>query len=187
MGMNVRTLCLGILHFGDATGYEIKKKVEQGMFSHFIEASYGSIYPALTAMTEAGLLTCRAEAQEGKPDRKVYSITPAGREVLVDSLRVKPGADKFKSQFLFLMLHADLLPPSHVGCAVDDRLRELNRELAEIRSAVCTCDHPGSEFVAGYGMAIMEAAIAYLEKNRDRWPAERPGTQDAPGLGAAAE
>ena len=26
--MNVRTLCLGILSLGDATGYEIKKRLE---------------------------------------------------------------------------------------------------------------------------------------------------------------
>ena len=50
--MNVRTLCLGVLQFGEATGYEIKKIVEEGMFNHFIEASYGSIYPALTRQYE---------------------------------------------------------------------------------------------------------------------------------------
>ena len=48
------TLCLGILRFGDATGYEIKKMVEEDMFNHFIEASYGSIYPALTRMSQDG-------------------------------------------------------------------------------------------------------------------------------------
>ena len=45
MGMNVRTLCLGVLSAGEASGYEIKKEIEEGLFSHFIEASYGSIYP----------------------------------------------------------------------------------------------------------------------------------------------
>jgi PadR family transcriptional regulator AphA len=44
--MNVRTLCLGILAQHDASGYEIKKAVEEGLFAHFIDASYGSIYPA---------------------------------------------------------------------------------------------------------------------------------------------
>ncbi len=48
--MNVRTLCLGILSLGEASGYEIKKDVEDGLFSHFIEASYGSIYPALNQL-----------------------------------------------------------------------------------------------------------------------------------------
>jgi DNA-binding PadR family transcriptional regulator len=37
--MNVRTLCLGILSTGEASGYEIKKDIEEGLFSHFIDAS----------------------------------------------------------------------------------------------------------------------------------------------------
>ena len=53
--MNIRTLCLGILQFEDATGYEINKLVADGRFSHFIEASYGSIYPALTKMMQEEL------------------------------------------------------------------------------------------------------------------------------------
>ena len=40
--MNVRTLCLGVLSLGEATGYEIKKLLES-RFSHFYDASFGSI------------------------------------------------------------------------------------------------------------------------------------------------
>ena len=36
--MNVRTLCLGVLSSGEASGYEIKKEIEEGLFSHFIDA-----------------------------------------------------------------------------------------------------------------------------------------------------
>ena len=61
--MNVRTLCLGILSVGEASGYEIKKEIEEGLFSHFIDASFGSIYPALTQLNAEGLVTLRAEEQ----------------------------------------------------------------------------------------------------------------------------
>ena len=60
--MNIRTLCLGILSRGDATGYEIKKMAEEGLFSHFVEASFGSIYPALTRMTDEGPTVKRLRA-----------------------------------------------------------------------------------------------------------------------------
>ena len=39
--MDIRTLCLGILTWGDASGYEIKKIFEDRL-SYFYEASYGS-------------------------------------------------------------------------------------------------------------------------------------------------
>jgi PadR family transcriptional regulator AphA len=51
--MDIRTLCLGILTFGDATGYTIKKRLE-GPLRHFYDASFGSIYPALRKLTDAG-------------------------------------------------------------------------------------------------------------------------------------
>ena len=76
--MNVRTLCLGILSLQEASGYEIKKDVEDGLFSHFIDASFGSIYPALTQLAAEGYVTVREEEQTGKPDKKVYAITDSG-------------------------------------------------------------------------------------------------------------
>ena len=45
--MDTRSICLGVLSMGEATGYEIKKLFEDGPFSHFYDAGYGSIYPAL--------------------------------------------------------------------------------------------------------------------------------------------
>jgi DNA-binding PadR family transcriptional regulator len=55
MAFDVRTLCLGILSIGEATGYEIKKALEEGPFGHVLEASFGAIYPALGRLTEEGL------------------------------------------------------------------------------------------------------------------------------------
>ncbi|MBZ0218286.1 MAG: PadR family transcriptional regulator, partial [Fimbriimonadaceae bacterium] len=102
LAMNVRTLCLGILNFEEATGYEIKKLSVEGRFSHFIDASFGSIYPALTRLCDEGLVNVRVEQQEGKPARKVYSITDAGRAEFIASLNEAPAPDKIKSEFLFL-------------------------------------------------------------------------------------
>ena len=73
--MSVRSLCLAILSFGDATGYEIRKESTEGRFSYFDDASFGSIYPALARLESEGLVTVREEPQAGKPARKVYSIT----------------------------------------------------------------------------------------------------------------
>ena len=41
--MSVRTLCLAILSFGDATGYEIRKLSTEGRYSYFVDASFGSV------------------------------------------------------------------------------------------------------------------------------------------------
>ena len=69
--MDARTLCLGVIARGDETGYEIKKSFEEGPFAHIQAASFGSIYPALTKLSEDGLLACRDERQDTRPDKKV--------------------------------------------------------------------------------------------------------------------
>ncbi len=165
--MNVRTLCLGALTFGDATGYEIKKMAEEGLFSHFIEASFGSIYPALTKMTEEGLLTFRTENQDGKPDKKVYSITPLGREELRQALTTFPRKDKFKSEFLFIMLLSKHLDPDHVRLVLEQRTKELAEELSMIEACGMALENPGTKFVNGYGQAVIGAALDYLKEQSD--------------------
>ena len=48
--MDVKTLCLGVLSRGEATGYEIKKQCEEGPLAFFYAAGFDSIYPALNAL-----------------------------------------------------------------------------------------------------------------------------------------
>lgn len=165
--MNVRTLCLGILTFQEASGYEIKKMVEDEVFSHFIDASYGSIYPALTKMMNEGLVSVRAEEQAGKPDKKVYSITQSGRDELASALAVDPAADKFKSEFLFQIMMREFLPKSHIADIYDAQMQYLRDELEHIEMSNChSPEHQGMDFVAGYGRACLSAGLKYLEERK---------------------
>ena len=165
--MNIRTLCLGVLSIREASGYELKKEIEDGMFSHFIEASYGSIYPALTQMNAEGLLTVRAEEQSGRPDKKVYAITEAGRAALAKGLAVVPAKDKFKSEFLFEMLLQHLLSKDHLDLAISKQHADLSEDIQKIdlhRDEMGgECKDPGSHFVMGYGECVLRAARNYLE------------------------
>ena len=162
--MNVRTLCLGILSLQEASGYEIKKDVEDGLFSHFIDASFGSIYPALTQLAAEGYVTVREEEQTGKPDKKVYAITESGRNALARAISVSPAKDKYKSEFLFQMLLQDYLSPEMMLVAIQKQLDDLNGDLARI--AECSHEAPighGSHFVADYGNAVLTAGVKCLE------------------------
>jgi PadR family transcriptional regulator, regulatory protein AphA len=165
--MNVRTLCLGVLTVGEASGYEIKKEIEEGLFSHFIEASFGSIYPALTQLASEGLVTVRAEEQTGRPDKKVYALNDAGRLALSRAISVLPGKDKFKSEFLFQMLMQQLISPELKLAAIDKQMADVREDLARIAECRGT-EQPmaGAHFVAGYGEAVLNAAVAYLEQQR---------------------
>jgi PadR family transcriptional regulator, regulatory protein AphA len=163
--LNVRTLCLGYLSLREATGYEIKKDFEDGMFCHFMEASYGSIYPALNQLAVEGMVTVREEEQSGKPDKKVYAITPLGTSALTKALLVLPAQDKYKSEFLFIMLLQHHIPPDHRIASIEKQLSDLKTDLANIEE--CKAESPpdpASDFVLGYGEAVLTASVTYLEQ-----------------------
>jgi PadR family transcriptional regulator, regulatory protein AphA len=163
--MNIRTLCLGILSFREASGYEIKKEIEEGMFSHFIDASFGSIYPALGQLNAEGLVTVRAEEQTGRPDKKVYAIAESGRSALAKELLVVPARDKYKSEFLFEMLFKSMLPQAHIQLAIEKQLQDLKEELA--RMSECRLQgevSSGEDFCMGYGEAALTAGVKFLEE-----------------------
>ena len=160
--MDVKTLCLGILSQGDATGYEIKKQFENG-YSHFYEASFGSIYPALARLTEDGFVSCTQQVQEKRPDKKVYTITAAGRLAFLDELNKMPGRDRIRSEFLATMLFGDLLSPSQLDDVVEDKLAEYRSKLTEMEACDMTGATAGHAFVHGFGISFYRAAIAYME------------------------
>lgn len=171
--MNVRTLILAILSHEEATGYEIKKLSTEGVYSYFVDISYGSIYPTLSRLEVDGMVTVRAEQQDGKPDRKVYAITESGRAEFVQSLLVPPAPDKFKSEFLLVALTAEHGTTATITRAVDERIAYLENVLSVINDHLTNdCSnkpkHNAFAWVCQYGRSIKEFDLAYLKKNRNQ-------------------
>src|SRR5580692_2218749 len=164
--MDVRTICLGILTRGDATGYEIKNLFQDDGYQYFVEASFGSIYPALNRLTEEGLVSVRSEAQEKRPDRKVYSITPAGRTAFIASLLKPLPEDRHRSPFVFAMLFADFLPPARVSGMLNDYIAQVEQKLAHLNGHDGASQSNGERFVSGFGRAIYQASLDFLTAHR---------------------
>jgi PadR family transcriptional regulator AphA len=164
--MDIRTLCLGILSLGDTTGYDIKKMVAEGAFSFFSEASYGSIYPALTKLTEEGLVGCRTETQENRPDKKVYSLTPAGRKALETSLGQSPKPDRNRSEFLAALLFAEAVSPARITSLIEDRIGHHGTQIAMLERLLSQEDSKAAQFVLQYGIAMQQAAMKFLEDHK---------------------
>ncbi|MGD8111414.1 PadR family transcriptional regulator [Vibrio sp. TRT 21S02] len=79
--MSLPHVILTVLSTRDATGYDITKEFS-ATIGYFWKASHQQVYRELNKMAQNSLVTCVLEPQEGKPDRKVYSITDAGRIAL---------------------------------------------------------------------------------------------------------
>nr|WP_321463745.1 PadR family transcriptional regulator [uncultured Cohaesibacter sp.] len=193
--MNVRTICLAILFCSDRTGYDIRKFSTEGSFSFFIDASYGSIYPALNKMEAEGLVTGRHVSEEGKPARKVYSITQEGRDVFFQELLQPHRPDIFKSEFLLITLFARLVGPEAIEAAIERQLSRLYQELEVITSCndqdecihsergkyvLTEEDRQAADWARNYGVHCVQASIDYLKMHGNALVAIASAGQTAP-------
>lgn len=170
--MDVKTLCLAVLFQGEATGYEIKKAFEEGPFAHFQAASFGSIYPALSKLLAEGLAEAEAHEQDGRPDKKVYRLTPSGQTAFRRALDQPPEPDHLRSDLLFLLYFARELSPERVEALIDGYIDDYRTRADRIagcrdeRLASGADIDPGRWLVSGFGVEVYRAAADYLTRNR---------------------
>jgi len=161
--MNVKTVCLSILIEGEATGYEIRRLCVEGDCSYYVEASFGSIYPALGKLEADGLVTSRVEQQSGKPAKKVYSITEAGRAAFRDALFEPMGDEVFRSPFLLFARYAHLLPASLVESRLREQLERIRNKQATLQEALEEHGSNASDaWVIRYGLAALRVAEQHM-------------------------
>ena len=129
--------------------------------------------PALNALAAESLVEVREQAQDKRPDKKIYSITAKGRNVLVATLMTEPAPDAMRSDFLFILSFAQYLPPARVDQLIDQRIAWYREALARMEACACNETIPaGPAFVRGMGIAVYRAAADYLEANREKLLAE---------------
>ena len=83
--MSLKYIVLGFLSYGPHTGYDLKKHIDNST-RFFWHAKLSQIYPTLRELAEQRLVEADTIPQDGKPDKKIYSITETGRKTLADWL-----------------------------------------------------------------------------------------------------
>ncbi|MEY2625490.1 MAG: hypothetical protein RL412_1265 [Pseudomonadota bacterium] len=166
--MDAKTLCLGLLSFGDASGYDLKKHAESAG-DHFFAAGFGSIYPALSTLLNQGLIEPTAKSSGGRQDRKIYRITAAGRSELIRMLSMDEPRHLLRSDLFALLYFSHLVTPERITQVIDERLAAMASELAATRNPDSPLKHPhpaSARFVAGLKSALFETTIQYFRENR---------------------
>ena len=164
--MDVKTICLGLLMDREFTGYEIQKKLKDDWVSLFFEASYGSIYPALNRLTEDGLVSCKAQSQDGRPDKKIYRITDKGREAFLDGLLEPVTDDKYRSDFMARIFFSGNLPPILVKRLLDERVRYHEAELTDLENINDGGMSEAEAFLSAWGELFHKTSLAFIRENR---------------------
>ncbi|HVO22331.1 MAG TPA: substrate-binding domain-containing protein [Candidatus Margulisiibacteriota bacterium] len=86
--MSVPHAVMGVLARGERYGYELRRGLEEELGPDW-RLDFGQLYRALGTMTDKGWISFRVEAGRGGPQRKVYTLTAAGRREMERWLRVE--------------------------------------------------------------------------------------------------
>lgn len=129
------------------TGYQLTRRFDRSI-GHWWRASHQQIYRTLARMTENGLVTYVEQAQDGKPDKKVYSITDTGRKTLSEWIRT-PGKDTTDQRELATRIRG--AAPSDVPELVAEirRVRDLHFERAALFRTLEDRDYPTPATLTG--------------------------------------
>lgn len=87
--MSLDYAILGFLNYHPYSGYDLKKVLDISV-RHFWSADQSQIYRTLARLMEAEKVAMEKVEQSDRPDRKLYSITPAGQAALTAWLAGPP-------------------------------------------------------------------------------------------------
>ena len=179
--MDLKTVVLGFLAQGEMTGYELKHLMGRSV-GFFFGASYGSIYPALRDLEGRGLVRSREVIQSGRPNKKVYEITPEGRESFGASLGKPPASDAYRSEFLMHLFFGHLHEPGRLLELLrrrrEERLAEIET-LAGVREEFREVATPYQFMTLRSGLAHARAEVAFLDEIEPEIRALSGGTAEA--------
>lgn len=167
--MSVKYAMLGILAEKDLHGYEIKSSFDEKV-GDFWSLNYGQIYTTLDRLEKEDLVTHDRQAQDKRPDRKIYSITRKGKKELEEWLstpvnRVRALRDEFFIKLVFM----DKNNPAPVLDLIEKQkalyLRQMNHlthQKVALKKKTRDTDSLTTELLMDAGLFHAEADIKWL-------------------------
>lgn len=165
---------LGALSIEPMSGYDIKTVLGRTI-AHFWNEGYGQIYPTLKQLSDTGLVTSHVEANSGRPDRHIYTMTEAGWDELRHWLAQpveseQPGRSELLLK-LFFGRHAPtgtnldhLRHHRQMLATLIDRYQAIEAEL----DAGTDPDRPYWLITLRHGQAVTRASLAWCDETIHR-------------------
>jgi DNA-binding PadR family transcriptional regulator len=108
------------------SGYDLAKQFD-GSVGFFWKATHQQIYRELTKLEDQGWIVAQAIAQEGRPDKRNYSLTDEGQTHLKDWIAQSCDPPSSKEELL-VKIYAGFLVPSPILVSEIERHRQLHAE-----------------------------------------------------------
>jgi PadR family transcriptional regulator AphA len=165
---------LGFLDYGPMSGYDLKKLFDQSVV-HFWSATQSHIYKALENLESEGMVASQIIQQEGKPNRKQYKITNAGKTELRRWVSTPLPVEAKREAWLIQIFFAHNITNEEIASLFENRIERLRKSLSQCQLAQKSIDENSKkvgvkrlqslwQLTLDYGIDYYKNEISWLEK-----------------------
>ena len=152
---------LALLVHQPMSGYDLNKAFEESV-GCFWKATHQQIYRELGKLEDQGWITAETIAQEGRPDKKLYSMTGLGHENLTRWVAQPCDVMPIKEELLVKVFVGDLVPRAVIRQQIEQH-RQLHQTTLEryrsIEQEFCSSTDPSPMMQFGY--LVLRRGIRY--------------------------
>ena len=157
-------LLLGLLMAQSQHGYSINEFIEKNL-GRVSGMKRATAYALLEKLEHQGFVRMDTETVGNYPPRKVYSITPAGREAffsLLEELLV--DTDNGGSAAEIALMFVDWLDRERVVALLRERIERLDGAAAQLRAMPSHKDSSGVDYAVQRRIILLEAEADWLKQ-----------------------
>jgi DNA-binding PadR family transcriptional regulator len=175
---------LGMLTFGELSGYDLGKLIDRSISRFGFQPAKSQVYAALRRLVGLGWATDRAVAQQDRPDKRLYRITPEGEKALrqwLESPVVEP--EVVRSPFLLKVFFGALIPAETLLAQMKEAHRRAIEELEsleEVQREIAGSGRTDLRFpglVVQFGLAHNRASVGWTGDMLEELQAPPPGSR----------
>ncbi|MGB6748057.1 MAG: PadR family transcriptional regulator [Xanthobacteraceae bacterium] len=146
--MSLRFALLGLLAVEPASGYDLKRAINRS--TYFIWNATGpQIYNTLHKLREEECITSRSLAQDGKPDKKIHTITSRGRTRLEEFMSEPIHASVTRDEVLLRIFFGNFAGKRAIRRELGSYLQRIRHECAYLEATEARINaHPGRKHEA---------------------------------------
>lgn len=133
--MSLEHAILGLLDERPRSGYELKTQCFDGPLRPLWTADQAQIYRTLERLRRAGLVTATRKRRSGRPDRRLYELTPAGNVALERWLATPEKPPIIRDPLLLKLYFGERTDDEDLLAVLRSYRNEHQRRLDELRDA----------------------------------------------------
>jgi DNA-binding PadR family transcriptional regulator len=130
----MKYLFLSLLSQQPTHGYDLLRTYESLFSTVFPPLNAGQIYTTLSRLERDSLVRKFAVEQEGKPDKHIYELTNAGRQVLLTWFAEPLAGPRLKDNFFMKLISAKLSKLANIQEIIDQQRKHYLQSLHDLNN-----------------------------------------------------